>query len=108
MSWRLLFWFFVLPAAIFEAAGDIILKKWASDGKLSIFIFGLLVYLVSTILFALSMKYEFLSKAIAIVTVLNLLIVVLAGVFIFKENLTLINKIGILLGIISIVLIDLK
>lgn len=67
---------------------------------------GLLFIFFATLLWAFSLKYEFISKAISIITVLNLVIVVLVGVLYFKEDLSLINKIGILLGIISVLLIE--
>jgi multidrug transporter EmrE-like cation transporter len=90
-----------------ESAGDIILKQWAVGGKQLFFILGLLVYFVSTVIWAFSLKYEFLSKAISVITILNFIIVVLVGVLYFKEDLYNINKIGILLGILSVVLIEL-
>ncbi len=93
-------------AAIFEASGDIILKKWAIDEKQFFFILGLIVYFAATVIWAFSLKYEFLSKAISIVTILNLIIVVLVGVLYFKEDLSLINKFGIGLGILSVILIE--
>ena len=93
-------------AAIFEASGDIILKKWAIDEKQFFFILGLIVYFAATVVWAFSLKYEFLSKAISIVTILNLIIVVLVGVLYFKEDLSLINKFGIGLGILSVILIE--
>ncbi len=67
---------------------------------------GLLFYLFASIFWAFSLKYEFLSKAISVFTVLNFIMIVLVGAIIFKENLSLINKIGILLVIISIILIQ--
>jgi len=102
-----LFFILVVVAAGLEAFGDVILKKWALDGKNIVFAFGLLVYFASTVIWAYSLKYEFLSKAISVVTILNLIIVVLVGVLYFNEQLTLLNKLGILLGIVSVILIEL-
>lgn len=82
-------------AAIGEAFGDVILKKWALDGKPMVFVFGIAVYFIATVIWAFSLKYEFLSKAISVITVLNMIIVVLVGVLYFKEDLSMINKIGI-------------
>ena len=59
-----------------------------------------------TTFWAYSLKYGHLSKAISIFAILNLVILVLVGVFIFKEDLSLTNKIGIILGIIGIILIE--
>ncbi|HEY4495263.1 MAG TPA: EamA family transporter, partial [Candidatus Paceibacterota bacterium] len=69
-------------------------------------IIGLVIYMVGTTFWAYSLKYGHLSKAISIFAILNLVILVLVGVFIFKEDLSLTNKIGIILGIIGIILIE--
>lgn len=103
---KMTFLVLISAAAILEAVGDSILKKWAIDGKQIFFILGLIIYFAATLVWAFSLKYEFLSKAISIVTILNLIIVVLVGVLYFKEDLSWTNKIGILLGIISVVLIE--
>jgi multidrug transporter EmrE-like cation transporter len=104
---KALFLLLVSVAALFEAFGDVLLKKWSlSGGRAVFFVVGLLVYLVATIIWAFSLKYEFLSKAISVVTVLNLLAVVLVGVFYFKETLSTLNVIGIILAVISIFLIE--
>jgi len=52
-------------------------------------------------------KYEFLSKSISVFSILNLIVIVLVGMILFKEDLTFQNKVGIGLGIISIMLIEL-
>jgi multidrug transporter EmrE-like cation transporter len=93
-------------AGILEAFGDVLLEKWGLANKNIFLIIGMGIYFVSTLLWAHSLKYEYLSKAISIITVLNLLIVVLVGVLYFKESLTLINKIGILCAIVAIFLIE--
>lgn len=101
-----IFFILITLAALFESFGDVILKKWAIDGKQIFFILGLVIYFFATIIWAFSLKYEFLSKAISIITILNLIIVVLVGVIYFKENLSTVNKIGIIIGIISLILIE--
>lgn len=101
-----LFFTLVILAAVLEASGDIILKKWTIEQKNMLFIAGLLVYFIATVLWAFSLKYEFLSKAISIVTILNLIIVLLVGILYFKEDVSFISKIGMITGIISIILMQ--
>src|SRR3990172_11908044 len=95
----------ILLAVSLEIIADIIFKKWSIDNKNLLLYIGLLIYFIGTIFWAFSLKYEYLSRAISVFTVLNLVIVVLVGVLYFKEDLSLINKIGIGLGILSVVLI---
>ena len=93
-------------SVVLEVVSDILFKKWATDSKNSLLYVGLLIYLIGTIFWAFSLKYGYLSKAISIFTILNLIIIVLVGILYFKENLSLINRIGIGLGILSVILIE--
>ena len=103
---KFIFFSLIALAVALEVVGDIFFKKWSIDSKNILLYVGLLIYFIGTIFWAISLKYEFLSKAISIFIVLNLIIVVLVGVLYFKEDLSLINKIGIGLGILSVILIE--
>ena len=106
LALRSIFFGLIALAVAFEVVGDILFKKWASDSKNILLYAGLLIYFVGTIFWAVSLKYEYLSKAISIFTVVNLIVVVLVGVLYFKEDLSLINKVGIGLGILSVIFIE--
>lgn len=103
---KLVFFGLIALAVSLEVIGDVLFKKWAVDGKSILLYAGLLIYFIGTIFWAVSLKYEYLSKAISVFTVLNLIIIVLVGVLYFKEDLSLINKIGIGLGILSVIFIE--
>jgi multidrug transporter EmrE-like cation transporter len=104
---KLIFFGLILTATLFEVVGDIFFKKWTIDNNNLILIVGFVIYFVGTIFWAFSLKYEYLSKSISVLTILNLIAVALVGVLYFKEDLTLVNKIGIILGILSVALIEL-
>jgi drug/metabolite transporter (DMT)-like permease len=70
-------------------------------------VLGAAIYFVGTIFWAFSLKYETLSKAGVIFMLANIILITLAGTIIFKENLSLANKIGLALGMISIILVGL-
>lgn len=103
---KVIFFILISAAVILEVIADIFLKKWALENRNLLLITGLIIYFIGTVFWAISLKYDFLSKAISIFTVLNLIIIVLVGIIIFKEDLSLINKIGIALGVISVILIE--
>lgn len=103
---KVIFFIFIIAAVALEVIADILFKKWAIQNKNLLLIIGLFLYFLGTCFWAFSLKYEFLSKAISIFTVLNLIIITLAGLIIFKEDLSLTNKIGITFGIISVILIE--
>jgi len=103
---KLTFFCLIVLAVAFEVAGDIFFKKWSVESKNLLLYVGLFVYFIGSVFWAVSLKYEHLSKAISVFTVLNLIIVVLVGVLYFKEDLSFINRIGIGLGVLSIILIE--
>lgn len=106
MDGNKIFWLFTLIAVGLEIAGDIFFKKWVIENKTLLLWIGFIIYSLGTLFWAFSLKYETLSKAISIFTILNLVIVTLVGVIIFKENLSVLAKVGIALGIVSIILIE--
>ena len=98
----------VLVATLLEAAADILFKLWTDHGeKTFLLIGGIALYTVGTLIWAYSLRFEALSKAIVVFTVLNLILVVLAGLILFGEKLSLLSVIGIVLGAISVVLLQL-
>lgn len=101
------FFSLVTLSVIIEIAADVLFKKWSLTNNGWLFAIGIVIYLAGTVLWAFSLKYEYFSKAVAVFAILNLIIAVLAGVIIFKDDLSAINKTGIALGIISIILIEL-
>ena len=103
---KVIFLVLLFLAVALEVFADVLFKKWAIENKNMLLIFGLAIYFLGTIFWAYSLKYEFLSKAISVFTVLNLILVVAVGVIVFKEELSIINKIGVLLGILSVILIE--
>jgi len=103
---KLIFFGLVALAVVLEVAGDIFFKKWSIDSRNILLYAGLLIYFIGSVFWAVSLKYEYLSKAISVFTILNLIIVILVGVLYFQEELSLINKVGIGLGILSVILIE--
>lgn len=77
---------------LLEVVGDILIKKWSLESRNIFLMSGILIYFAGSAFWILSLKYEYLSRAISIFTVLNLILIVLAGVILFKENLSIANK----------------
>ncbi|MFA5125598.1 MAG: SMR family transporter [archaeon] len=104
---KIIFFSLILVATFLEVVGDVFFKKWSLGESNWILILGFVIYFIGTVFWAFSLKYGFLSKAISVLTILNLIAVVLVGVLYFKEDLSFINKIGIAVGVLSIILIEL-
>jgi len=103
---KIVFLVLIVVASLLEVGADLLLKKWSLGNRNVWLILGIGIYLVATIFWAFSLKYDLMSRAITIFFVLNMVLVVLAGVLIFGEKLSLVNKIGILLGIVSLVVVE--
>ncbi len=106
MSPKVLFFILVITSVILETVGDIIFKKWSLAPHWLLFSLGMVVWMLSGVFWVYSMRFELLTKAGVIFTVLSLLCVVGVGVFYFKEELTWWNRIGLFMGLISIILLE--
>lgn len=104
---KYVFYALILIAVALEIFADILFKKWSIGSRTAFLAVGLAIYFIGTVFWAYSLKYEQLSTAIVIFTVLNLVIISLVGVLYFGEKLSLANKIGIGLGIVSVILVEL-
>lgn len=103
---KIFFIVFIVLVAILEIGGDILFKEWTIQHKNYLLIFGVFLYMVATMFWAFSLRYQNLSKAVVIFAVLTLIVGTLVGVLVYKEELTPLNIVGILLGLTSIVLIE--
>ena len=101
-------WFLplIFLAVLFEVCADVLFKYWSINSRGALLWSGIALYTIGTVIWAYSLKLEYLSKAITIFTVVNLIAVVVVGAMVFKENLSLVNKVGVLLGILSIILLQ--
>lgn len=104
---RLVFFGLIIAAVALEVVADVLFKKWSIEGRNALLLIGLGAYFIGTIFWAFSLKYEFLSKAVSVFTILNFVAVLLVGVLYFKEELSDLNKLGIVLGVVSVGLMEL-
>lgn len=106
MNLRYLFFGLLIASALFEVFADVLFKKWALENKTLVLIIGLVAYGIGTIFWAFSLRYETLSKASVIFAIIALIMLIGVGVLYFDERLTFWNKIGIVMGLISVVLLQ--
>lgn len=105
MNPKILFLILLGIAVTLEVAGDVFFKKWVISSRAALLAVGLLLYFMGTTFWAFSLKHEHLSVAISFFTVVNLLAVSALGIYLFNEQLSMTNKLGIILGIISVILL---
>ncbi len=91
---------------IFEACADIIAKYFAITNKLWIGVGALAVYIIANIFWLVSLKNGAeLATGAVIFSVISQILAILIGVLIYHEHLSIIQGIGIILGLISLVLL---
>ena len=107
MPARATFLTLIALAVAFEVVADVLFKKWAMENRGQLLAIGLALYFIGTVFWAISLRHDLLSRAVTVFTVANLIAVVLAGVLIFGEELTTLQRIGIGLGVLSVLLLEL-
>lgn len=96
----------ILVGAAVEVFADIFFKIWNDKGGNHLIIVGILLYLIGTGCWVLSLKYLTFTKSGVIFLLLNIILLSLTGLLFFKDDLSIINKVGILLGIVSIIMVE--
>jgi multidrug transporter EmrE-like cation transporter len=87
--------------------GDIVMKKWVVNNSGFLFIIGLAIYLAGLIFLAWSFKYKNIAVASVIFVIFNIITLSIVSWFYFKETLTGLQIAGMLLGISSIIFLEL-
>ena len=88
--------------------GDLVMKKWVLNQQNNLFVIGLAVYLVGLIFLSFSFKYKHIAVASTIFVLCNVITLLLFSWFYFKEPLNPYQLIGIVLGLTSIVFLELS
>ena len=100
-----------IPFGILASATAQMFMKKASGLSIKDFLFYIyfgsagLSYVFSFVLYTLVLKYFPISKISPVMTLGTMIIVILLGIFMFQENLTFKQIIGITFGAIAIILI---
>jgi drug/metabolite transporter (DMT)-like permease len=96
----------VIVGSVIEAFADIFFKVWNDKGGNYLVVAGIVLYLIGTGCWVTSLKYETFTKSGVVFLLLNIILLSLTGLFFFKDELSTINKIGIFVGIVSIIMIE--
>lgn len=101
-----LFYLFMSITLLFDILGDYFAKRWSMDNNTFTLALLMVFYAASGVFWGISLKHGELSKGTLIINLLNVMVIIGVGVGLFGEKLTLENKIGIGLGILSLYLIQ--
>jgi multidrug transporter EmrE-like cation transporter len=70
------------------------------------YIFGIVLYLIGANFLALSYKYKNIAVASVMFIMINVIILLFVSWLYFKEPLTILQTVGIVLGLISVVILE--
>ena len=88
--------------------GDIFIKKWIIDNSLLNFFIGLIFWIIGLLILAYSSRFINIVSASFIEILANIITLVFADYFFFKDPVTLQEIVGIITGLIAIYIIELK
>lgn len=103
---KFVFLLIMILAVTAEVVGDFFFKKWSISDNIELLNFGIIFYFTGALMWALSLKFESLSKAIIVFVLMTLVLGVALGVIVFKEELSLANKFGLVFAVLGLVLIE--
>ena len=101
----ILLWLTMVLCATFNIFGDLIGKIWTCRKRSYIIALAMLAYAIDQFFFATSLTGGPLAKNVFIVFILAAIIDVCIGRFYFKEHVTKINTVGLLLGVVALVIL---
>lgn len=87
--------------------GDLVMKKWVINNNIYFYIIGLMIYLIGLNFLAQSFKYKNIAIASTIFVIFNVILLSIISWFYFKEKLSTFEIIGIVLGLTSVVILEL-
>lgn len=98
----------LIIGAFIDTVGDIIMKEWVINKNPWLFALGMFIYLVGLGFLAFSYNYKNIAVASVIFVILNVVALSLVSWFYFKEVLTPIQIVGIIVGIVAIFILEIK
>jgi multidrug transporter EmrE-like cation transporter len=97
----------LLVGGLILTIGDIFMKKWVVSNNAYIYLTGMAVYLIGLNFLAQSFRFKNIAVASVIFVIFNVVTLSIVSWFYFKETLSPLQIIGMVIGIISIVVLEL-
>lgn len=87
--------------------GDIIFKYWIENNNWKFFLAGLLAYIIGMLFLIATFKTKNIAVASVIFILFNIATLTIASYIIFKEPLSSLQTIGLLVGLVAVVILEL-
>ena len=96
----------VLTGGAVLTVGDVLMKEWIMKDNKWFFIGGIIIYIAGLIFLSFSYKYKNIAVASMILVIFNIVTLLIVSWFIFGENLTGWQIFGMILGVASIIALE--
>ncbi len=100
-------WVLLCLAAISVVTGDVLAKYWSTNTKSVFYFAGLIAYAFSGFFYIPTLLREGLVATSVIWSILSVIGFLVVGILLFKETLTPLQIVGVILGIIALVILTL-
>ena len=97
----------LLVSALLVVVGDVFAKYWSLNQKTSFFIIGVLGYFLSGVVYIPTLLRKGLVITGMVYSLFSIVGFLIVGLIFFKETLTLLQGIGVMLGVIALILLNL-
>lgn len=84
------------------------MRYWLDNERLSLFVLGIMVYIVGEILMALSFRYQNIAVASLLTVLFNILALSFLSYYVFGDKLNRLAIIGIIMGLLSVSILELS
>lgn len=105
MNWIALI--ILATGGIVLTVGDLFMKKWVVSNSAWIYFLGMIFYVIGLNFLAFSFKYKNIAVASVIFVLINIITLLIFSYFYFKEKMGTFEFVGIILGIVAIVMLEL-
>lgn len=98
----------VFLGGIVLTIGDLVMKKWVGNSSPFLYGLGLTIYLIGMVFLSQSFKFKNIAIASLMLVLFNVIILLIVSWFFYQEKLSTIQMIGVFLGLISIIILELE
>ena len=96
----------LIIGAMCVALGDYLGKSWSLDQRTSLYVLSLAAYALSAVFYLPTLLKESLVITTVIWSILIILVSIFIGLVLFKETLSPIRVVGVVLGLVSLVILN--
>ncbi|MFA5051543.1 MAG: SMR family transporter [Patescibacteria group bacterium] len=98
----------LLLGGVILTAGDLFMKQWVNSNRRLFYIIGLVIYMVGMLFLAQSFKHKNIAVASVVFVLFNVVTLAVVSWLYFKEGLSGWQIAGIVLGLASVVVLELS